>query len=77
MKSDKTLIADLLARLKRHNCVVCGGRNDGNHHCPPATIAAVERGRAAHSDRHDYAKWYGTRLRDGFRFYNEDYNYDN
>lgn len=58
------------------NCVVCGARNDGSHKCPVETERRIEAGRKTHDDRADYGAWYGTKLCDGFRFYNEDYNND-
>jgi hypothetical protein len=51
---------------KRFPCIVCGGHNDGNHHCPVETEKRIEAARWAHAERVDYAVWYGTRLEDGF-----------
>jgi len=48
-------------------CIVCGGYNDGNHHCPPEVIVRIEAARAGHAERVDYPVWYGTRLQDGFK----------
>ena len=58
------------------DCVVCGGRNDGNHHCPPETIVRIEAGRKSHEDRDDYPVQFGTRLSDGFAAMNGSDDYD-
>lgn len=50
-------------------CVVCNACiTNGNHHCDEKTIAHIERGRKAHTDRErdSYPANYGTRLGVGF-----------
>ena len=61
--------------MERPPCVVCNGYNDGNHHCPPATIAAIERGRKAHEESREYKPYYGTRLGVGFYYLNGSNDY--
>lgn len=56
------------------HCIVCGERRDENHHCDESTIRRIEGGRRAHTDRHEYPLWYGTRLSDGFAMMSDDYN---
>ncbi len=59
------------------DCVVCGGPAGFDHKCPDIAEKRIEAGRKSHDERVNYSVWYGTRLYDGFRAFNGDYNHDN
>lgn len=55
------------------NCIICGGDNDGNHHCPPETIKRIETARNGYWDREPRISnpdHYGTRICEGFNLLN-------
>ncbi len=48
------------------SCVVCGGYNDGNHHCPTDLENRIEGGRKSWDDREPTAPSYDIRISVGF-----------
>ena len=49
------------------DCIVCGGYNDGNHHCLPETENRIEGGRKGWSDdREPTEPSFANRLCNGF-----------
>lgn len=57
-------------------CPICGGKYNGKHKCPQATLDAIDRMRSSDYDHRESKKPYSQRLSAGFEMLDDDAAFD-